>query len=249
MIEPFTQSDIGSLSMQCSAVPGLARICEQSQHASAHVHCEALLSMLGGVEPSFSVLLQHLLMCAANENYGAEWAAYEGSSRAELPYLHQVASFIYDILERHPIYENYCSDHAWDSIQTTASKVSVTLKWLGGTEHLESKPSKHLTHEEAELVQVLWQVMGALLTRHMLDESLDMGQTPFDILMAATPCLGQPALQSFQPLTELVCAALRRIATDETLYLLNRKCEAKDGAMQGFLIFWVFLGKWSTSNS
>ena len=180
---------------------------------------------------------------AANEYYGKEWAAHQGCHRMEVPYMHRVATCIAAILQHNPLWEDSCPDHAWHSVQDTAFKVSITLQWLVGTGHLESKPNRPLLPSELQLVQVLWHVLHGMLNGHMMDQSLDMERTPADVLMSATPCLSQPSLQSAQPLADLVCAALKRIATDEALYKFDRSCESQEAALQPFLIFWVFLGE------
>ena len=157
--------------------------------------------------------------------------------------MHRVATCIAAILQRHPLWNNFCPDHAWHSVQDTGFQVSITLQWMLGTGHLESKPNRPLLPSELQLVQVLWQVLHGVLNPHMLDQSLEMDRTPSDVLMSATPCLSLPPLQSSQPLTDLVCSALKRIATDEVLYKYDWSCESRDAALQPFLIFWVFLGE------
>ncbi len=208
------------------------------QHATAKAWYVSKIVPL----PHFSDTAACLLPAA--DVYGKEWAAHEGSDKTEVRYLHQVALFLSALIQRHPVWEHSCSNHPWSSIQRTASRVLVTLQWLVGCEHLGSKPSKHLNKPKSQLVKTLWRVLHGLLIRHMLDTSLEVHTTPSDILMAATPCFGKAAMQSFQPLTELACAALKRIATDKALYILDRECRStQEEGMQRFCLFWVFLGE------
>lgn len=65
-----------------------------------------------------------------------------------------------------------------------------------------------------------------------------------DILMCATPSLQQPALQAFQPLTDLVTAALRRCAMDPAMFELDPEATPDNpGASQLFILVWACLGE------
>ena len=118
-------------------------------------------------------------------------------------------------------------------------QAGVTLQWLLGNNHLQSKPAWQPDEPELELAKALWTLLHGCLFCYIPDQSLEMFDLLMDILVCATASLQQPALQDGHPLTHLVTAALGRIAGDPALFEMNPGASRETAkAYHFFILCW-----------